>query len=58
MSLSVREGEDIRAFGFSPDGATFVVGSSPRLVIFNRGHCRHRLVSLPGILIASTNSGM
>jgi len=34
--MTVDEPEDIRAFGFSPDGDVFVVGSSPNLVIFRK----------------------
>jgi hypothetical protein len=36
MPLFVREHEDIRATGFSPDGSTFVIASAPSLVIFHR----------------------
>jgi hypothetical protein len=32
----VHEPEEIRAFGFSPDGAIFVVASSPGVIIFRR----------------------
>ena len=34
--MTVHEPEGIRTFGFAPDGAVFVVGSPPRLVIFKR----------------------
>jgi hypothetical protein len=35
-SVEVNEPEEIRAFGFSPDGATFIIASSPSVVIFRR----------------------
>jgi hypothetical protein len=35
-SAEVSESEEIRAFGFSPDGASFIIASSPSLVIFRR----------------------
>jgi hypothetical protein len=35
-SMTVPEPEGIRMFGFSPDGAVFVLGSPPHLVIFTR----------------------
>jgi hypothetical protein len=35
-TMAIGEPEEIRAFGFSPDGQAFVVGSSPSLVIFRR----------------------
>jgi hypothetical protein len=34
--LQVREGEEMRAFGFSPDGATFIIATSPGLAIYRR----------------------
>jgi hypothetical protein len=41
--VEVNEPEEIRAFGFSPDGATFVVASSPSIMIFRRNTPEHRL---------------
>ncbi len=41
--VKVNEPEEIRAFGFSPDGATFIVASSPSVVIFGRGTAGPRL---------------
>lgn len=35
-SAEVNEPEEMRAFGFSPDGATFMIASSPSVVIFRR----------------------
>jgi hypothetical protein len=35
-SVDLDEPEEIHAFGFSPDGATFIVASSPSVVIFGR----------------------
>jgi hypothetical protein len=35
-SAEVSEPEEIRAFGFSPDGAIFIIASSPSVVIFRR----------------------
>ncbi|HEX9520061.1 MAG TPA: hypothetical protein VF940_28275 [Streptosporangiaceae bacterium] len=35
--ITVRVGEEVRAFGFSGDDAFFVVGCSPSLAIFRRG---------------------
>jgi hypothetical protein len=34
--LQVSEGEEMRAVGFSPDGATFVIATSPGLAIYRR----------------------
>jgi len=34
--LRVDEGEEIRAFGFSPDGATFLIATSPGTAIYRR----------------------
>jgi hypothetical protein len=34
--LQVGESEEMRAFGFSPDGATFVIATSPGLAIYRR----------------------
>jgi hypothetical protein len=34
--LQVHESEVMRAFGFSPDGATFVIATSPGLAIYRR----------------------
>jgi hypothetical protein len=34
--LQVSESEEVRAFGFSPDGATFVIATSPGLAIYRR----------------------
>jgi hypothetical protein len=35
--LVVSESEEMRAFGFSPDGTTFIIASSPGLAIYRRG---------------------
>jgi hypothetical protein len=35
--LLVSESEEIRAFGFSPDGRSFIIAASPGLVIYRRG---------------------
>ena len=35
-SLAVNESEEMRAFGFSPDGVSFVIAASPSLAIFRR----------------------
>lgn len=35
--LQINESEEIRAFGFSPDGSTFIVATSPGVVIYRRG---------------------
>jgi hypothetical protein len=35
--LVVSEGEEMRAFGFSPDGTTFIIATSPGLAIYHRG---------------------
>jgi hypothetical protein len=34
--LQVSESEEMRAFGFSPDGATFVIATSPGVAIYRR----------------------
>ena len=34
--LQVSGGEEIRAFGFSPDGTTFIIATSPGLAIYRR----------------------
>ena len=34
--LQVSESEEMRAFGFSPDGTTFVIATSPGLAIYHR----------------------
>ena len=34
--LQVNESEAVRAFGFSPDGTTFVLATSPGLAIYRR----------------------
>jgi hypothetical protein len=34
--LQVNESEEMRAFGFSPDGATFVIATSPGIAIYRR----------------------
>jgi len=34
--LQVHESEEMRAVGFSPDGATFVIATSPGLAIYRR----------------------
>ena len=34
--LQASESEEMRAFGFSPDGATFVIATSPGLAIYRR----------------------
>lgn len=34
--LRVSEGEEIRAFGFSPDGTMFIIATSPGLTIYRR----------------------
>jgi hypothetical protein len=31
----------MRAFGFSPDGMTFIIATSPGLAIYRRGHEQH-----------------
>lgn len=36
--LQVSESEEMRAFGFSPDGATFVIATSPGLANYHRQH--------------------
>jgi len=41
--VAVNQPEEIRAFGFSPDGAIFVVASSPSIMIFRRNTPGHRL---------------
>ena len=35
--LVVSESEEMRAFGFSPDGTTFIIVTSPGLAIYSRG---------------------
>jgi hypothetical protein len=35
-TVAVQEAEEIRAFGFSPDGQAFIVASSPGLAVFQR----------------------
>ena len=35
--LLVSETEEIRALGFSPDGTTFIIATSPGLAIYRRG---------------------
>lgn len=39
-SAEVSEPEEIRAFGFSPDGDVFIIASSPSVVIFRRPQVR------------------
>jgi len=39
--LQVSEGEEIRAFSFSPDGTTFIIATSPGLAIYRREGERH-----------------
>jgi hypothetical protein len=34
--LQIHESEEMRAFGFSPDGTTFVIATSPGLAIYRR----------------------
>jgi hypothetical protein len=34
--LQVNESEEMRAFGFSPDGTTFVIATSPGLALYRR----------------------
>jgi hypothetical protein len=34
--LQVNESEEMRAFGFSPNGATFVIATSPGIAIYRR----------------------
>jgi hypothetical protein len=34
--LQVNESEEMRAFGFSPDGAPFVIATSPGIAIYRR----------------------
>jgi hypothetical protein len=43
-TVAVQEAEEIRAFGFSPDGQAFVLASSPGLAVFQRdaSDCRLR----------------
>jgi hypothetical protein len=36
QQLQVSENEEMRAFGFSPDGTTFVIATSPGLAIYRR----------------------
>ena len=38
--LLVSESEELRAVGFSPDGTTFVIATSPGLAIYRRGDGR------------------
>ena len=42
--LQVSESEELRAFGFSPDGAAFVIATSPGLAIYRREDQRWRPV--------------
>lgn len=35
-TVELREAEEIRAFGSSPDGQVFIIASSPSLTIFRR----------------------
>jgi len=35
--LAVSQREEIRAFGFSPDGTTFIIATAPGLAIYRRG---------------------
>jgi hypothetical protein len=35
--LVVSESEEMRTFGFSPDGTTFIIATSPGLAIYRRG---------------------
>jgi hypothetical protein len=35
--LLISESEEMRAFGFSPDGTTFIIATSPGLAIYRRG---------------------
>ena len=35
--LVLSESEEMRAFGFSPDGTTFIIATSPGLAIYRRG---------------------
>jgi hypothetical protein len=36
QALRISEGEEIRAFGFSPGGTTFIIATSPGLAIYRR----------------------
>jgi hypothetical protein len=36
QAVQVNQSEEMRAFGFSPDGATFVIATSPGLAIYRR----------------------
>jgi hypothetical protein len=42
-TVAVQEAEEIRAFGFSPDGQAFIVASSPGLAVFQRDASERRL---------------
>jgi hypothetical protein len=38
LSFTIEEPEELRAWGFSPDGLTVLAGASPGLTIFRRHH--------------------
>jgi len=40
--LTVSDSEEMRAFGFSPDGTTFNIATSPGLAIYRRGDEKQR----------------
>jgi hypothetical protein len=55
--LQVSESEEVRAFGFSPDGATFVIATSPGLAIYRRGDQGQTFVQLPAASATAALAG-